>query len=129
MRAGSGRPSRGAFRWAGCVGAILLGGTTAACSSVPGIGDGRSVEKYCAVMEKHKDRYETAMAEASASDDFLTGGAQALSALGDLNQMWSELSDVAPDEIRVPVAAAAGRVATAAVITFPTPQIQQTSRD
>ena len=72
---------------------------------VAGCGSGRSPERFCAVMDKHKDRYLTAMSAAANSlESETTGGTLAgigggLVAIGDLQVMWEELADVAPEEI------------------------------
>lgn len=81
---------------------LLLAGLTA-CDS--GGGSERSVAKYCAVMEKHKDRYEQSMNAALNDENLLTGSVTALSALGDLSQMWKEAAAVAPDDIKTDVEA------------------------
>lgn len=86
---------------------VLAGGLLSGCSS------GRSVDAYCGVLEKHKDRYVTAMAEATdvmgagSLEGLLGGMTQAISALGDLNTMWAEASKVAPEEIATDVEAVA----------------------
>lgn len=75
-------------------------------SGVAACGTTRSPEAFCSVMDKHKDRYLEAMAKAQGSVEqesaggLLTGMAQAVTALGDLQRMWEELAEVAPTEIQ-----------------------------
>lgn len=75
----------------------------AACS------EGRSVEAYCDTMYEHQDRFEQTMAQAADAaasgtfDGALEGLAGAAGAVGDLQQMWSDLADAAPEEIRADV--------------------------
>lgn len=69
-------------------------------------GTERSPEAFCSTMEKHKVRYLDRMGqadEAMRSGDSLTGLvglATGVSAFADLTQMWEELADVSPDEIK-----------------------------
>lgn len=78
-----------------------------------GCGSPRSVEAYCDVIAKHKERYVTAMAEANSAigteslEGMLGGLVGAIAAMGDLNVMWSEAAKVAPDEIATDVEAVA----------------------
>lgn len=73
---------------------MLVGG----CST--GSPTARSSKNYCAVVAKHKDRYLSAMSAAS-STNAITGLLSAIGAIGDLQNMWTELAQVAPEEIRV----------------------------
>lgn len=92
-------------RWArrtGCaVTFIVLG-----CLLLSSCGQSRSAENYCSVLASHRERYLAAMGSAQgsvSSQDALAalgGLAQAASALADLQQMWTDLAEVAPDEIR-----------------------------
>lgn len=77
------------------IAAIVLALTLSACGS----GTARSVEAYCDTVAQHRDRYLSAMDAATSSGglDGLLGG---VSAIGDINNMWSDLAGVAPDEIR-----------------------------
>lgn len=63
----------------------------------------RSVEAYCGVMEKHKERYLTSADDALASDNILAGGLLLASASADLQLMFEEAAKVAPDEIALDV--------------------------
>lgn len=80
-------------------------------STLSGCGSSRSVEAYCATMDMYKQRYVSAMSEANGNvaqgdvGGVLGGLAQAVSALADLQKMWDELADVAPDDIRPDVEA------------------------
>lgn len=80
---------------------------------LPGCGSARSLEAYCATLEEHKDRYLSAMSEATAAMEMnslegLVGGmAQAVTAMGDLRIMWAEIAEVAPEEIAADVEAVA----------------------
>lgn len=76
--------------------AALVSGCTGIAPSGPSEG---SVEAYCAVVEKHKDRYLSAMA-ATNSTDGLVNLLVAAGAIGDLKSMWTELAKVAPDDIK-----------------------------
>lgn len=92
-----------------CTGAVLatlflgMGCTLAGCT------DGRSPAAFCRVMEQHRERYEAAAGDAMTLvvqgdlDGILAGGAQMVMALGDLQVMWDDLADVAPEEIRTDV--------------------------
>lgn len=83
--------------WRGTAAVVLL------CVPVgvaAGCGNQRSVENYCSTMVKHRDRYLTSMNDAGKSD-VLSGLAKGLSAVADLRDMWKEMADVAPEEIRV----------------------------
>lgn len=58
-------------------------------------------------METHKDRYlqatDAALGEVQRGDGaglLLAGSAQMVTALGDLQVMWKDLAEVAPDDIR-----------------------------
>lgn len=74
-----------------------------------GCSQPRTPEGFCNTLEKHKIRYLTAMSNANGqlskrdTAGLLGGLAQTVSALGDLQTMWDELADVAPDEIRADV--------------------------
>ncbi|MEZ0579856.1 hypothetical protein [Nocardioides sp. MH1] len=77
---------------------VLVAGGVAGCD------DGRSTDAFCDTLNKHKDRYLTSMDAASGAiddGDALAGLVQAASAIGDISQMWTELAEVAPEEIRV----------------------------
>lgn len=69
-------------------------------------GDGRSPEAFCSTMETHRERYleatDAALGEVQRGDGagLLAGSAQMVVALGDLQVMWKDLADVAPDDIR-----------------------------
>ncbi|MBT8162582.1 MULTISPECIES: hypothetical protein [Arthrobacter] len=67
---------------------------TTGCSSP------RSVQAYCAAMEKHKSLYLSAMNVDPNSKNPLDGLLNAASAIGDLKSMWKDMADVAPEEIR-----------------------------
>jgi len=60
-------------------------------------------------MQKHKDRYLQAMGDAQKAVDqgdaagVVGGLAETISALGDIQRMWDELAQVAPEEIRTDV--------------------------
>lgn len=58
----------------------------------------RSVESYCAVMEEHKERYLTATDTARAAGP-LSGTVQMASAMADLQAMFRQAAEVAPEEI------------------------------
>ena len=83
-------------------GAIVAIAATLACVLTAGCGAGRSVESFCSTMDEHKTRYLGAMGQANQAlegGDLLGGGAQAVSALGDLQRMWEDLAKVAPSDI------------------------------
>jgi len=79
---------------------VLIPGTLSGC------GTERSAKAYCDVMQKHKERYLQAMADATSqvkkgdAAGVVGGLAETVSALGDIQRMWDELAQVAPDEIR-----------------------------
>lgn len=83
--------------------ALLLVLPLAAC------GDGRSPEAFCSTMETHKERYlaatDVALGNVERGDELglLAGGAQMITAIGDLQVMWKDLAEVAPDDIRTDV--------------------------
>jgi hypothetical protein len=70
-----------------------------------GCAQSRSPDAFCEVMAEHRDRYEVATSSAIAAVEggdaagLITGTAGMIAALGDLQLMWDELADVAPDEI------------------------------
>lgn len=72
-------------------------------------GSGRSVEAYCSVLEEHKTQYLERFDEANEQladetlEGFVSGLAGGMGAIGDLQQMWEELAEVAPEEIRADV--------------------------
>lgn len=74
-----------------------------------GCGAERSPAAFCGVMDKHKERYLVAMdastqsLESGTAGGALAGLGEGLAAISDLQAMWKELADVAPDEIRVDV--------------------------
>ncbi|HQZ84530.1 MAG TPA: hypothetical protein PLB21_02735 [Actinomycetota bacterium] len=80
-----------------------------ACLMVAGCGADRSPEKFCSVMDKHKDRYLTAMGQATDAlgsdtpEGTLAGLSGGLVAIADLQIMWEELADVSPDEVKADV--------------------------
>lgn len=78
--------------------AILVSSGLSACSA-------RSIEAYCEVMSKHKERYVSAMNEASQANNPLIGLTGAIAALGDINTMWEEAAKVAPEEIETDIEA------------------------
>lgn len=59
---------------------------------------------FCGTLKRHKDRFEEAMA-AAQSTDALSGLVATAATLGDIKLMWSDLADVAPEEIRTDVRA------------------------
>lgn len=71
----------------------------AAALVASGCQNGRSVAAFCSTMDKYKSRYLAQMDSAQKSDAF-TGSLGAIAAIGDLNTMWRELADVAPEEIK-----------------------------
>lgn len=77
--------------------AALLSGALAL--TMVSCGPTRSVESYCQVMEKHKNRYLDATGQVSAEDDPLGAGLQWMVAAGDLGSMFDEAATVAPAEI------------------------------
>lgn len=85
------------------VGVALLAGLTG-CG-----GQERSPEAFCEVMDKHRERYEESAGQAMDLVErgdglgLLGGAAQMVSALGDLQLMWDELAEVAPEEIRADI--------------------------
>jgi hypothetical protein len=60
-------------------------------------------------MQKHKDRYLLAMSDATKqvqkgdTTGVVGGLAATISALGDIQRMWEELAEVAPEDIRADV--------------------------
>ena len=66
---------------------------------------GRTPKAFCDTLDKHRVQYETAMAEAqqAVSDGGIAGlfggATKAVSAITDLQLMWEDLAEVAPDEI------------------------------
>lgn len=72
-------------------------------------GDGRSPAAFCDTMAEHRERYTAAMHSAQGqvgqgdAAGLLGGTVQAFTALADLQVMWNELAEVAPEEIRVDV--------------------------
>lgn len=77
-----------------------------AAALVAGCGDARTPEAFCSTMETHQDRYleatNAALGEVQRGDGagLLAGSAQMVSALGDLQVMWKDLAEVAPDDVR-----------------------------
>lgn len=67
-------------------------------SLLTGCSEGRSAEAFCNTMATHRDRYLSAMNLGDSPD--ITDLLNAASAIGDLKVMWTELADVAPEEIR-----------------------------
>lgn len=74
--------------------------------ALTGCAPARSAEAFCGTLEEHKARYTEAMAgagelvEQGGVEGVVGGLAQSVAAIGDLRTMWSELADVAPEEIR-----------------------------
>lgn len=77
---------------------VLLTGLLTAC------GPTRSIESYCDVMLDHKDRFVSATQEASTVDP-ISGIVTLIAAMGDLNRMWEEAAEVAPEDIQTDVEA------------------------
>jgi hypothetical protein len=75
-------------------------------ATLSGCGSERSAKAYCDTMQQHKDRYLQAMAGAQKQVEkgdaagVVGGLAETVSALGDIQRMWDDLAQVAPDEIR-----------------------------
>jgi hypothetical protein len=75
-------------------------------ATLSGCGTERSAKAYCDTMQKHKDRYLSAMADATKQVEkgdaagVVGGLAGTVSALGDIQRMWEDLAKVAPEEIR-----------------------------
>ncbi|WP_159620915.1 hypothetical protein [Ruania rhizosphaerae] len=67
-----------------------------------GCSDGRSVGAFCEVHDTHRDRYLASMdvANGNLESDPVLGLLQGGSAIADLANMWHELAEVAPEEIR-----------------------------
>ena len=90
-------------------GSFALGGAVCLVMSLAACGAERTPERFCETMDQHKDRYLTAMADASdqAGQGTLSGTvggiSQAIAAMSDLNQMWEDLAEAAPDDIRTDV--------------------------
>lgn len=74
-----------------------------------GCGAEKSPEAFCEVMDRHRERYEDSTSEAlrlmegGDAAGLLGGTVGMVQALGDLQLMWDELVDVAPDDIRADV--------------------------
>lgn len=79
------------------VSAVVAGIALVSCIS--GCAPTRSVEAYCAVMEKHKERFETPANRANSNPDLLFGSLQMASVIGDLALMFEEAAEVAPQDI------------------------------
>lgn len=81
--------------------ALALSSSLSACG-----GPERTPEAFCEVMDLHRERFEDAtgnaltLAERGDAAGLLGGTAQMVSALGDLQVMFDELAEVAPDDIR-----------------------------
>lgn len=75
-------------------------------ATLSGCGTDRSAKAFCDTMQKHKDRYLQAMGDATKqvqkgdTAGVVGGLAETVSALGDIQRMWEDLANVAPDEIR-----------------------------
>lgn len=82
--------------------AALPAVTALVLTMLTGCSDGRSVAAYCDVHATYEERYETSMSEAIEmfGDDPVGAVAQGGTAISDLANMWHELADVAPEEIR-----------------------------
>lgn len=89
--------------------AAVAGAVLAACATgLTACGSGRSTEAFCDTLNEHKDRYLSSMEAAGGAmedGDALAGLLGAASAIGDIAQMWSELAEVAPQEIQTDVEA------------------------
>lgn len=92
------KPSRRSQLIIGAAMSMLLTGGLTAC------GPTRSVESYCDVMAEHKDRFVTATQEAATTDP-ISSLATLITTMGDLNRMWEEAAEVAPEEIQTDVEA------------------------
>lgn len=79
------------------VSAVVAGIALVSCIS--GCAPTRSVEAYCAVKEKHKERFETPANRANSNPDLLFGSLQMASVIGDLALMFEEAAEVAPQDI------------------------------
>lgn len=82
--------------------AVLVASLVGACA------EDRSVEAFCETFDLHKERYLSAGNEAARQAEggnVIGGAAGIISALGDLQIMWDELADVAPEDIRADVEA------------------------
>lgn len=92
-----------ARRMAAAAVAIALAATTAAC------GQSRSAEAFCAVVKTNQDRFTATMTHAVSSvqsgqtGEVVGGVAEMIGALGDLQTMWHDLADVAPEQIQTDV--------------------------
>ncbi|WP_208545134.1 hypothetical protein [Rathayibacter sp. VKM Ac-2760] len=93
MKGTAARPALALRRAGALTLAILLIGGLTACAPQ------RSAEAFCSTMQKHKDRYLEATSAAQEQGAIL-GLLGTASAVGDLSNMWKELAEVAPDEIR-----------------------------
>lgn len=71
----------------------------------------RTPEGFCSVVDKHRQRYEAAMSDAQSvlqggdATSLVAGLAKVISAVGDLQIMWNDLADAAPEDIRSDVEA------------------------
>ena len=85
---------------------VLSCGVVLGALLVSGCGSSRSPEAFCAAIDKHKERFLSAMSSAQKSldsgttDGFIGGAVQGAAALGDLQRMWEDLADVAPEDIQ-----------------------------
>lgn len=85
--------SRAAVRISALViGTLLVGLALAGC------GTERSTAAFCAVQDRHKARYLSAMKSATEDENLLQAVLKGAVAISDLNQMWQELADVAPED-------------------------------
>lgn len=72
-------------------------------------GSVRSPEAFCGALDQHGERFQAGMGSAAQSlesgkaGEAIAGIGGGLAAIADLQSMWEELADVAPEEIRVDV--------------------------
>lgn len=83
-----------------------LGAALLVVPFLAGCGSDRSPEAFCEVMDTHRERYGDSTSEALRLMEggdmagLLGGSVGMVQALGDLQLMWDDLVDVAPDDIR-----------------------------
>ena len=76
-----------------------LGVCVIVAAGMSACGPTRSIDAYCGVMEKHKDRFVTATNQAMNNSNVFESSVQMVSAMGDLSAMFDEAAEVAPEEI------------------------------
>ena len=77
----------------------VLVGVLVVSATLSGCGNERSAAEFCAVHDRHRDRYLAATTPSEDGNPF--GDLVSLAvAVGDLSIMWSELAGAAPEEIR-----------------------------